>query len=659
MMNCMVNRGYNSYLNLSLHMMNTTNANLRMDCRACEESLAFEDADKLDVQGCISCMDAWNDSIEKDNEKAGECVDECRSFPDHHVCTLPGERFCYHTGLLAYFFGNFARTSGDTGDIAALKPCNKTTGTFDPIEEMPCSSALFEVCTKGACVAPNCETRQPEAKPPLPMNLTGLISNGDLALPAGCPIESINYVMFEYRIAHDPNIKSSNVKGDVLPGETVTYTVEYENLGAGTAYGVYILDPLDTNLDEGTLSINNGGSYRTPTRLLTWDIGAVAPGGKGSVSFSVKVKAGVAAGTSIVNKADVYFPSANEVTPTNAVVHQVKGLAANPQLLNAVSGSPLSLTLTGKDPGSRPLTFQITSPVGYGTLTGTPPALTYTSAEQFIGQDVFAFAVNNGLETSPPALIKVNVSLNPQDAKPPSVTGTSPKAGAAGVHVTAAPIQSNPNRFAPQITAIFSEPLDDSTVTDSTFTLNGGLTGQVLFDDFTRTAYYIPTKALNYSTTYTARLTTGIKDKKGNPLAAEYSWQFTTESLINLQVALPDLANEINFGDQAVNILSPAKTVSLASTGIQNLNIGTASVIGANSSDFKVVGDTCSGKTVTPSQDCTIQVAFQPVSAGQKTGSLSIPSNDPDLPSATILLKGQGIGSGPPWFIWLPLIMQP
>jgi uncharacterized repeat protein (TIGR01451 family) len=663
MMNCMVNREFHSLENVSAYMDNKNN-NLRMACKLCSDSLTmFEiDINSLDVQACTSCMETWKNSDDKFSEAALGCVYECQRDPSHHICTGKGKRFCYYPGLFAYFLGFLGFSEGDTGIIAALKVCDSdTTGTYQPrVRWKACNSALFQECKNGVCMSDaNCDTSQPEEADLLSLNFPGLISNGDLAGPAGCPIEYINTLLFETRTAHDPNIKSSNVKGDVLPGETVTYTVEYENLGAGTAYGVYILDPLDSNLDESTLAINNSGSYRPPTRLLTWDIGTVAPGGKGSVSFSVKVKAGVAAGTSLVNRADVYFPSANEITPTNAIIHQVRGLVANPQTLNAVSGSPLSLTLTGKDSGSRPLTFQITSPPGFGTLTGTPPALTYTSMEEFIGQDAFAFAVNNGLETSPPALIKVNVSVNPQDTKPPKVTGTSPKAGAAGVHVTATPIQSNPNRFAPQITATFSEPLDDSTVTGTTFTLNGGLTGQVFYDELTRTAYYIPTKALNYSTTYTARLTTGTKDKKGNPLAAEYSWQFTTESLINLQVALPDLANEINFGDQAVNILSPVKTVSLASTGIQNLNIGTVSVIGANSNDFKVVGDTCSGKTFTPSQNCTVQVAFQPISAGQRTGSLSIPSNDPDLPSATIVLKGEGIGSGPPWFIWLPLIMQP
>ncbi len=651
MTNCMVNRGFRSLSRLR-DLIYEEEINLTSDCQVCLVSLGYN---VLSEDACIKCMGAWDDSRENNTGIAGECLYDCKKNPLHHICTQDS-RYCEQS------LDDLDMGEDYFGMVAALRRCDPKTGTYENFTwKLNCSYSLLEECRGGVCISgkPNCPGRQPEANTPLPLNLPGLIANGNLTGTAGCPIEFMNTLLFETRTAHDPNIKSSNVKGDVLPGESVTYTVEYENLGAGTAYGVYILDPLDTNLDESTLAINNGGSYQAPIHLLTWDIGTVVPGGKGSVSFSVKVKAGVAAGTSIVNQAQVYFPSANEVTPTNAVIHQVRGLVANPQILNAISGSPLSLTLTGKDSGSKPLTFQITSPPGFGTLSGTPPALIYTSMEEFIGQDIFTFAVNNGLETSPPALVKVNVSVNPQDIKPPKVTDTSPKTGAAGVHLTAIPIQSNPDRFAPRITAVFSEPLDGSTVTGNTFILNGGLTGQILYNDLTRTAYYIPTKALNYSTTYTARLTTGIKDKKGNPLAAEYSWQFTTESPINLQVALPDLANEINFGDQAVNVLSLAKTVSLASTGMANLNLGTASLTGTNGADFRILADSCSGKTLAPSRECAIQMAFQPLSAGQRSGSLSIPSNDPDLPSTNILLKGQGIGSGPPWFIWLPLIMRP
>ena len=78
------------------------------------------------------------------------------------------------------------------------------------------------------------------------------------------------------------------------PGQRITYTVECQNLGAGTAYGVFILDELDPNLNEATLNINNGGSYagfREALELEYRNAGALVTGTR-TVSFSVKVKSG-------------------------------------------------------------------------------------------------------------------------------------------------------------------------------------------------------------------------------------------------------------------------------------------------------------------------------------------------------------------------------
>jgi hypothetical protein len=366
----------------------------------------------------------------------------------------------------------------------------------------------------------------------------------------------------------------------------------------------------------------------------------------------------VPSGTEIVNHGKIYFPSANEVTPTNPVTHLVKSIAAEPQTVETTSSTPTPITLSGRDSGGRALAYQIITGPRYGTVTGTPPAVIYSSMAEFNGQDEFFFVVNNGLGDSDPARIWLKVNSNPSDTTPPAVVKTDPENGAINVHVKSTPFLANPDQYTPIITAAFSEPIDDTTLTASTFTVSGGITGGVFYDEKTKSALFTPTKPLVPSTTYVVRLKTGIKDKKGNPLTAEYSWQFTTESLVNLQVTLPDLANEIDFGDQAVRVQSAAKTVFLSSTGIQNLLIGTISLTGINSTDFNLVGDNCSGKTLEPSQDCTVQVAFQPLFAAQRTGSLSIPSNDPDYSPANIPLKGQGIGSNPPWFIWLPLILR-
>jgi len=101
------------------------------------------------------------------------------------------------------------------------------------------------------------------------------------------------------------------------------------------------------------------------------------------------------------------------------------------------------------------------------------------------------------------------------DTTPPSVILTSPVSNAVGVAVNAV------------ITAMFSEALDPSTINTSTFTVNG-VTGTVTYSGTTAT--FTPSGSLNENTTYTATLTTGVRDNAGNAMAADCVWSFTTGS---------------------------------------------------------------------------------------------------------------------------------
>ena len=112
------------------------------------------------------------------------------------------------------------------------------------------------------------------------------------------------------------------------------------------------------------------------------------------------------------------------------------------------------------------------------------------------------------------------------DTAAPTVTATTPAAGATGV-----------NAFAP-VSASFSDALDPASVSNSTFSLRNTVTGalvtaSVRYDAATRTATLTPSTALQASTGYTATLRGGaaeprIKDTAGNALAASQSWSFTT-----------------------------------------------------------------------------------------------------------------------------------
>lgn len=123
-------------------------------------------------------------------------------------------------------------------------------------------------------------------------------------------------------IAKDPNLKLG-FEGQVSCKQALNYTIEYENEGEGTAFGVYVIDMLDNNLNASTLIIGQNGIYNPSTRTITWLIGEVGPNENGSVTFTVNVNDNISTGVEILNFAIVCFPSVPETTRTNGVLNIV------------------------------------------------------------------------------------------------------------------------------------------------------------------------------------------------------------------------------------------------------------------------------------------------------------------------------------------------
>lgn len=607
---CLVNCTLNKVPNWALSRVSET-WKATQSIKNCTLCAASKGSDRI---ACAKCAKAFAEKYKKlpgvsyAIDVAG-CVGDCLGDPNLHVCT-EDKKEC-GTSIIGWL-GGF--------DTVYTTLCNKTTGTY-AIASYRTYCTYGDKCVNGACINDPCKEN-----------------------PASCQDNKITV-----SAAHDPNAKSADFKGNVIPGQTITYTIEYENTGSGTAFEVYVTDELDADLDELTLVIHNNGTFSPTSRILSWDIGTIPPCDatnpsvcKGTVSFSAKVKSGLPSGTEIINYAEVHFPSANEITPTNPVLNMVRAIAADPKTVETTAETAIPIALTGKDSGSNPLTYRITSNPLYGTLEGTTPNVTYTPMKEFNGQDELYYVVNNGVVDSDPARIVVKVDPNPADAKPPTIISTYPKADSINVHIDPNPVSIDPLNFIPTLSATLSEPIDSSTITTSTFTIEG-ITGTVYYDEQLRTAYFTPSTPLSHSTTYTVHLTTGIKDKVGNPMTSGYSWQFTTESPANISMALPDNLNKVYFGGIFINSTSSDKVVNITSTGSVDLKLNTITVRGVNEGDFKISEDNCSGRTLNQFENCTVKLIFQPSSSGTKNANLSIPSNDQDTSTLNVPISGEGV----------------
>jgi CSLREA domain-containing protein len=112
----------------------------------------------------------------------------------------------------------------------------------------------------------------------------------------------------------------------------------------------------------------------------------------------------------------------------------------------------------------------------------------------------------------------------------------------------------------------------------------------------------------------------------------------------NISLSTPS----ISFGSVTAGNSSAPQTVTVSNTGVTNLVIGTITITGADPSDFTKSNDACSGQTVAPLANCTVDVAFSPSTTGSKSAGLSIPSNDSDTPTATVALSGTGTAAPVP-----------
>jgi uncharacterized repeat protein (TIGR01451 family) len=170
------------------------------------------------------------------------------------------------------------------------------------------------------------------------------------------------------RSGFDPNDKSVSPQGNINAGTTLTYHINFENLGNDTAFNSHILDTLSSTLDAASFRLlSSSHAMRVVEiagpagmRIMKFDFPNIRLAdktkpalNKGYVEFSIKAKTGLANGTQIPNRAGIYFDF-NPVVMTNTAMNQIgtpQSVTTLSAVVNSIHPNPASdrLTITNAD----------------------------------------------------------------------------------------------------------------------------------------------------------------------------------------------------------------------------------------------------------------------------------------------------------------------
>jgi alpha-tubulin suppressor-like RCC1 family protein len=328
------------------------------------------------------------------------------------------------------------------------------------------------------------------------------------------------------------NASSSPVKV-VGPGG-VGFLDNVVAVAAGNSYSLALLSDGTVrawgNNESGKLGDNTINSSSSPVQVA-------GPGGVGVLDNVVAVSAGSAHslallsdgtvrawgyngngelgdGTIFDHAAPVAISSPGTVVPNGPPVAD----AGPDQPVS--TGATVQLDGTGShDPDGDPLTYMwyLYVPDGSSAFLSSATSPTPTFVADVPGQYQAYLFVSDGKTIS---YASVTITAAASDTTPPTVGSGAPGAGGTGVGL------DNP------IGAIFSEAIDCGTVTSDTFsvrTSSGFVLGDLVCTGGTVT--FTPWANLLPSTAYTVTVSGGaggVKDLAGNPMAADYTWTFTT-----------------------------------------------------------------------------------------------------------------------------------
>jgi len=198
------------------------------------------------------------------------------------------------------------------------------------------------------------------------------------------------------------------------PGDTVTYTLSFAQVGSYTTTGAVIDDVVPAGLVN--LHYTSSGAVITPTGVISysWLVQDLAPGEGGIITITGQLDDGLAGGTVLTNTGTITGPEPDD-NPTNnsgtaiVTVLNVPPVAVDDQA-ETLQDQPVTILVLDNDfdPNGDPLAVAAVGAPLNGSSSTDGASVTYSPTPGFYGTDTFTYTSSDG-ELGDSAWITVNV----------------------------------------------------------------------------------------------------------------------------------------------------------------------------------------------------------------------------------------------------------
>ena len=242
-----------------------------------------------------------------------------------------------------------------------------------------------------------------------------------------------------------------------------------------------------------------------------------------------------------------------------------------------------------------------------GTVTCAGSTATFTATNSLAVNTVYTATITSGAESLAGAALGSTYMWSFRTLPAPTaptVIATVPVNQATAVLLNQA------------LSATFSVAMNPTSLTSSTFLLTGSsgsaVSGTVTYVAAGSIATFSPSVALNPSTVYTATITTGAENLQATPLAANYTWSFTTAAAAVL--AAPSVVSTIPSNAATAvplnQVVSASFTVPMDPTTVNGTNFALTDAGGQPVAGLVAYAAVGNSLTFTPTVDLPASTVF-------------------------------------------------